>query len=129
MLAALLSIEAVAVLAAVILSGLALAGNGAKSEADGVALLVCVVIGFLWVGAAAAGAWLAASWMRGLATVWQLVQLAVAAGAFEDLIGGAGLGVALLVLGLVGLGLLFTPQVTRAVGRRPEASVDDAPRR
>ena len=120
-----LGVEAVVVLAAVILSAVALLGNGARSEVDGVALLVCELIGFLWVVAAAAGAWLAAGWMRGLAIVWQLLQLAIAVGAFEGLVGSPVLGVALLVLGLAGLVLLFTPQVTRALDRRPEASVDD----
>ncbi|MFC4245252.1 hypothetical protein ACFOYW_17925 [Gryllotalpicola reticulitermitis] len=96
--------------------------RGAKVESDGIAYLVCLVIGCLWVVAAALGAWLARGWSRGLVITWQLIQLAVGVGAMQGLLAGPLIGVVLLVLGLAGIVLVLTPSVSRSLGREPRGS-------
>lgn len=118
-LALILSIEALLVLAATALTIVQFATNGARVDADGFAFIACLVIGFLWAGLAAVGVWLERRWARPLTIVWQLVQLVVGIGALEGLIGGALAGVVLLVLGLAGMVLVFTPPVVRALRRDP----------
>jgi len=114
-LAAVLTIEAALVLAATALTIVQFAAHGAKVEADGFAFVACLVIGFLWVGLAAVGVWLVKRWARGLTIVWQLIQLAIGVGALEGLLAGPLEGVVLIVLGLVGIVLVITPGVTRAL--------------
>ena len=118
-LAVILSIEAVLVLGATALTIVQFASRGARVEADGFAFVACLVIGFLWVGLAAVGVWLERRWARPLTVVWQLIQLAVGVGALEGLIAGPVEGVVLIVLGLAGLVLVFTPPVVRALRRDP----------
>jgi len=110
-------VEAVLVITATVLIIGQFAAQGAKVESDGIAYIVCLVIGCLWLAAAAAGAWLARTWSRGLIITWQLIQLAVGIGAMQGLLAGPLVGVALLVLGLAGIGLVLTPAVSRALGR------------
>ncbi|WP_344792555.1 hypothetical protein [Gryllotalpicola daejeonensis] len=118
-LAVVLSVEAALVLAATALTIVQFAAHGAEFEADGFAYIACLVIGFLWVGLAATGVWLVKRWARGLAIVWQLIQLVVGIGAMQGLLAGPLVGAVLLVFGLAGLVLAFTPGVTRALRREP----------
>ncbi|HEY0247556.1 MAG TPA: hypothetical protein VGC45_04760 [Gryllotalpicola sp.] len=118
-LAVIVSVEAVLVLLATVLAVGQFFGHGAKVEADGAAYLVCLAIGCLWVGVAAVGLWFAQPWVRGLVITWQLVQLAVGVGAMQGLLAGPLVGILLLVLGLAGIGLVFTPAVTRSLARTP----------
>ena len=57
-------------------------------------------------------------WVRGAIVTLQLIQLAIAVGCFQELVGRADLGVALLVPALLALVLLFTPPVIAATARR-----------
>ena len=118
-LAVVISVEAILVLIATVLMIAQFAVQGAKVEVDGVAVVVCLVIGCLWVVTAALGAWLARTWARGLIITWQLIQLAVGVGAMQGLLAGPLVGVVLLVLGLAGIVLVLTPGVSRAMGRQP----------
>jgi hypothetical protein len=117
-LAAIVSFEAVLVLIATVLTIVGLVTHGAKVEADGIAFIACLAIGFLWVGVAATGVWLGRSWSRGLVITWQLFQLAVGVGAIEGLIATPLIGVVLLVLGVAGIVLVLTPAVTRRLARQ-----------
>ena len=116
-LAAVLAVEAVLVLVATVATIIQFAAHGARVEADGIAFIVCLVIGFLWVGSAAVGVWLAQRWARGLTITWQLIQLVIGVGAIEGLLAGPLVGVVLLVLALAGGVLVITPPVTRALRR------------
>jgi hypothetical protein len=114
-LAAVLGIEAVLVLVATVATVAQLTAHGAQIEADGIAFIACLVIGFLWVGLAAVGVWRERRWARGLTIVWQLMQLVIGVGALEGLLAGPLVGVVLLVLGVAGFVLVLTPGVTRAL--------------
>lgn len=124
-LAVVLSIEAVLVLAATVLTVIQFASQGAEFAADGAAFIVALVIGFLWVGVAAVGVFLTRSWSRGLTITWQLIQLAVGVGAMEGLLAGPLVGIVLLVLGLLGIVLVLTPGVTRVLRREPREPARD----
>lgn len=119
MLAVIVAIEAILVLIATVLTIGGFVTQGAKVEADGVAFIACLAIGFLWAGAAAVGVWLGRSWSRGLVIMWQLIQLVAGVGALERLIASPPVGVVLLVLGAAGIVLVLTPPVTRQLARRP----------
>lgn len=121
-LAAIVSVEAILVLTATVLIIGQFAAQGAKVEVDGIAYVICLVIGCLWLGAGAIGAWLGRTWSRGLIITWQLIQLAVGIGAMQGLLAGPLVGVVLLVLGLAGIVLVLTPAVSRALGRTPRDS-------
>jgi hypothetical protein len=114
-LAAVLGIEAVLVLVATVATVAQFLAHGAQIEADGIAFIACLVIGFLWVGLAAVGVWREQRWARGLTIVWQLIQLVVGIGAIEGLLAGPLVGVVLLVLAVAGFVLVLTPGVTRAL--------------
>jgi len=114
-LAAVLSVEAALVLAATVATVGQFVTHGAHVEADGIAFIIVLVIGFLWVGLAATGMWLRTRWSRGLTIVWQLMQLAAGVGALQGLLGTPPVGVVLLVLGLVGFVLVILPGVTQAL--------------
>jgi hypothetical protein len=112
-----LSAEAILMLGATLLTAVQFAGHGAKVEVDGLAYLVCTAIGFLWVGATAAGAWFMQPWIRGLVITWQLVQFAIGVGGLEGLVATPLVGIVLLVLGVAGFGLVVAPPVTRVLAR------------
>lgn len=113
------SVEAALVVVATLLVIRQFVVGGAKVEQDGLAFVICMIIGCVWVAACAAGAWLARTWSRGLIIMWQLIQLAVGVGAMQGLVAGPLEGVVLLVLGLAGIVLVLTPGVSRALGRQP----------
>ena len=114
-LAAVLAVEAVLVLVATVITIVQFLAHGAKVESDAIAFIVCLVIGFLWVAAAAVGVWLRRRWSRGLTITWQLIQLVVGVGAIEGLLAGPLAGVVLLVLAVIGGALVITPAATRAL--------------
>jgi len=116
-LAVVLGIEAALVLAATVFTIVQFVAHGADVAVDGIAYIVTLAIGFLWVGAAAVGVHLGRSWSRGLTITWQLIQLVVGIGAMEGLLAGPLVGVVLLVLGLAGIVLVLTPGVTRVLRR------------
>jgi hypothetical protein len=91
------------------------------TEADtvggGIAIVVLAVIAVCWAGATTLGAARRRSWMRGSALTLQLVQMAVALGAFQGQYAAPDIGWALLAPALVAVVAIFLPSVV-AVTRR-----------
>ena len=91
----------------------------AASIASAIALTVLVAVGAAFELAVAVGTVRRQPWVRGGAVIWQLVQLAIALGAFQGAYAQPAIGWAILVPSVVVLILLFTPSVM-AVLRRPD---------
>ncbi|WP_285025840.1 hypothetical protein [Plantibacter sp. ME-Dv--P-122b] len=87
------------------------------SFTSALAIFVILLIATAFVTALAVGAIRGRSWIRGGAVTWQLVQIAVAVGAFQGVFAQPAIGWFLLLPSLAVLGLLFTPAVA-AVTRR-----------
>ncbi|MET0355090.1 MAG: hypothetical protein ABW038_14085 [Plantibacter flavus] len=87
------------------------------SFTSALAIFVILLIATAFVTALALGAIRGRSWIRGGAVTWQLVQIAVAVGAFQGAFAQPVIGWFLLLPSLAVLGLLFTPAVA-AVTRR-----------
>ncbi|WP_353809301.1 hypothetical protein [Agromyces sp. SYSU T00194] len=92
--------------------------------ASGLALTVVAAIGAIWVVAIAAAAVRRAPWSRGGAITWQLLQLAVAVGAFQGLFARPDVGWALLAPALVVIVLLLVPAVAACFARPVVAGAD-----
>ena len=90
----------------------------AASIASAIALTVLVAVGAAFVLAVAVGTVRRQPWVRGGALIWQLVQLAIALGAFQGAYAQPAIGWAILVPSVIVLILLFTPSVLAAI-RRP----------
>ncbi|WP_349899430.1 hypothetical protein [Parafrigoribacterium soli] len=89
------------------------------SYASAVAILVLTIAAAVWLGVTASSTLRGRPWIRGAATVWQLLQIAVAIGSFQGLFARADVGWFLLVPALAALVLLFAPSVVAAT-TRPE---------
>ena len=116
-LTALLFLEAAAVVVVVIVLILDILTLPAASLTSAIALTVVVAIGAVFVSAVAVGALRRQGWVRGGAVIWQLVQLAIAVGAFQGAFAQPAIGWALLAPSLTVLILLFTPSVMTAIRR------------
>ena len=81
-------------------------------------LTLLTAIAAVWLGAIATGSLRGASWIRGAAIVWQVLQGAVAIGCFQGVFARPEIGWLLLVPSIVGIVLLFTPPVVAATRRR-----------
>ena len=81
-----------------------------------IAILVLLLIAATWVSAIALNVLRHRSWIRGAAVTWQLVQIAVAFGAFQGMYARPDIGWALLVPSIVVIVLLFVPSVMAATG-------------
>ena len=92
----------------------------AASIASAIALTVLVAVGAAFVVAAAIGVLRRQPWSRGGALVWQLVQLAIALGAFQGIYAQPAIGWAILAPSVIVLVLLFTRPVRAALGRPGE---------
>jgi len=111
----LLALEAVLMLGVVAWLAFALVTQPAASLPSAIAILVIAIIGAIWVIAALIGAVRRRSWIRALAVTWQVIQLAVAIGCFQGLTAEPAIGWMLLVPSVIGILLLISPQVTRAL--------------
>ncbi len=89
----------------------------AASPAGGVALLVLAALAAVWLGAIVVGIVRRRSWIRSAVFTWQLVQLAVAVGAFQGTFARQDIGWLLLIPSVVAIALLFTPSVMNATRR------------
>jgi hypothetical protein len=83
----------------------------AASLASGIALIVLNLVAAAWVSAIAIFAAKGRSWVRGAALSWQLLQVAVAVGAFQGVYARPDVGWALLIPSLVVIALLLIPGV------------------
>lgn len=82
-----------------------------------IALAVSAALAAVLLGVLTRSTWRGAKWIRPAAFVWQILQVFVGLSAFTGVGARPDLGLLLLVPGLVGLALLFTPSVL-AVTRR-----------
>lgn len=78
------------------------------SLGSAIALTAIVAIGAVWVVAVARGFTRGAAWARSGALFWQLIQIAVAVGAFQGVFAQPVIGWAILVPSLIVLVLLFS---------------------
>jgi hypothetical protein len=92
----------------------------AASIASGIALTVLVAVAALWLGALLNGLWQSRSWVRSGIIVWQVLQGAVAIGAFQGVFRVAAVGWVLLIPALLGITLVLSRSVTAALARPAE---------
>ncbi len=85
-----------------------------------IALIAVNALAAVWVSVIAVHASRNRSWVRGAALFWQLVQIAIAIGAFQGVYARPDVGWALLIPSVVAIILLLTPGAIGAPGdRRP----------
>jgi hypothetical protein len=82
-----------------------------------IALIVINALVAVWVSAIAVNAGKGRSWVRGAALSWQLVQIAIAIGAFQGVFARPDVGWALLIPSVVVIVLLLMPGVLSADDR------------
>ncbi|PYY50018.1 hypothetical protein [Curtobacterium sp. MCBD17_023] len=90
----------------------------AEGIASGIALLVLAVLATVWLGAMVAGLRRGRAWVRSGVVVWQVLQGALAIGAFQGESRVASVGWALLIPALLGITLVLSRPVTTALVRR-----------
>jgi len=89
----------------------------ASSIASGIALTVLAAIAALWLGALFVGLRRRRPWVRSGIIVWQVLQGALAIGAFQGVFRVAWVGWVLLVPALLGITLVLSRSVTAALVR------------
>ena len=85
-----------------------------------IALIVINALVAVWVSVIAVHASRNRSWVRGAALSWQLVQIAIAIGAFQGVYARPDVGWALLIPSVLAIILLLTPGILGAAGDRQE---------
>ncbi|MDF2444456.1 MAG: hypothetical protein JWR01_2659 [Subtercola sp.] len=117
LLAALLLVEALAVLAvgAWLIAELGLAEP--ESFATAIALIVLVLAAGVWVLFIAVGVFRLRPWTRGAVLTWQILQVIVAICIFQGLFADTVDGWPLLGVSLLGIALLMSPPVVAATRR------------
>jgi hypothetical protein len=88
-----------------------------QSLASALALTLLTALAAAWVTAIAIGVLRGRAWSRGAAIVWQVLQIAVAVGAFQGSFARPEIGWLLLVPALLALVLLFSRPVVEATRR------------
>ena len=116
-LVALLALQSAALIALVIWLLIQAVGASAANLASGIALLVIAALCAVWLVLTTVAAARRRSWMRASVITWHLIVLAVAVGSFTGVTAVPEAGWVLLVVALLGVGLVLTPQVTRATAR------------
>lgn len=84
---------------------------------NGLALIVLTAIAALWLGAMVIGLGRGRSWVRSGIVVWQVIQIALAVGAFQGVFRAPAIGWALLAPAIVALVLVLSPPATRVLAR------------
>lgn len=87
------------------------------SIASAIALVLATAMGAAWLVVMSIHTLRGRSWIRGAAVTAQVMIIAVAVGAFQDMFARPDIGWMLLVPALVVLVLLFTPRVVAATRR------------
>ncbi|MFK4729809.1 hypothetical protein ROT00_09000 [Agromyces mediolanus] len=113
---ALLVLEAIAVAGVLVWLVVDLLTLTPSSYATAVALIVLVAIGAVFTAAVAVASIRRAGWSRAAAIVWQVLQVSVAAGAFQGLFARPDIGWALLIPAIVVVVLMLAPSVRRVYG-------------
>jgi hypothetical protein len=89
----------------------------ADSLAAALVILIIVALVTVWVTVTAIYTLKGRPWVRGGILTWQILQIAVAAGAFQGFFAQPSVGYALLIPAVVASLLLFSPSVLRATTR------------
>ncbi|MCS4276708.1 hypothetical protein M2390_001902 [Mycetocola sp. BIGb0189] len=84
----------------------------ATSMPTAIALTVLVAAGALWVVALFIASLRLARWVRAGALIWQVLQLAIAVGAFQGETAQPLAGIAILIPSVIGIALLLSKPVT-----------------
>ncbi|WP_186377252.1 hypothetical protein [Curtobacterium pusillum] len=92
----------------------------ATSLASGIALTLLTAIAALWLGALCVGLRNRRPWVRSGIIVWQVMQGALAIGAFQGVFRVPAIGWLLLVPALLGITLVLSRPVTEALARPVE---------
>jgi hypothetical protein len=95
----------------------------ATSVASGIALAVLSAVAALWLGAMLVGLLRVRPWVRSGIVVWQVLQGAIAIGAFQGVFRSPAIGWVLLLPALVGITLVLSRPVTRVLAR-PERGAE-----
>ncbi|SDQ74191.1 hypothetical protein SAMN02800687_2640 [Curtobacterium sp. UNCCL20] len=92
----------------------------ASSLASGIALTILAAIAALWLGALFIGLRNRRPWVRSGIIVWQVLQGALAIGAFQGVFRVPAVGWLLLIPALLGITLVLSRPVTEALARPAE---------
>ena len=90
------------------------------SIASGIALTILSAIAALWLGSLFIGLRNRRPWVRSGIIVWQVLQGALAIGAFQGVFRVPAVGWLLLIPALLGITLVLSRQVTEALARPAE---------
>lgn len=91
----------------------------AESISGAIVILIIVALVTVWVTVTAIYTLRARPWVRGAIFTWQVLQIAIAAGAFQGFYAQPSVGYALLIPAVLAALLLFSPSVLKAT-TRPE---------
>ena len=116
-LSALILLEAALVVGATVFLVVELLTVTPRSLASALALTMLTALAAVWVTAIAIGMLRGRAWSRGAAIVWQVLQIAVAVGAFQGAFARPEVGWPLLLTALAALALLFSRPVVAATRR------------
>jgi hypothetical protein len=117
-LAVLVGLEAIALAAAVVVLLVDVVTLTPASLASAIALIVLAAVAAIWVAWIAVSLLRGASWSRGGALFWQLIQLTIALGAIQGAFAQPLIGAAIAVPSLTVIVLLFTRSVMQHTRRR-----------
>jgi uncharacterized membrane protein YhaH (DUF805 family) len=124
----LLALESAGVVVLVIWLGIQAAQATASDLTSGIAILVIAALCALWLVLTTIAAARKRSWMRASSITWHLLVLATAVGSFTGVTAVPQAGWVLLVVALIGIGLVVTPQVTRATTSDAATEAEDPAR-
>lgn len=89
-----------------------------QSVATAIALAVFTALAAIWLSVVVVGVVRGRAWVRGAIVTWQILQIAVAGGAFQGVFARQDIGWLLLAPSLAALVLLFLPPVSRYLSHR-----------
>jgi hypothetical protein len=116
-LAGIIALEALAMAAIAVWLIVELLIETPQSLASAIALVVLAAAASAFLVAVVIGALRRAGWIRGAILTWQVVQIAVAIGAFQGALARPDVGWALLIPSVAAILLTLSPSVTRALRR------------
>jgi hypothetical protein len=117
---AVLSLEALALLAAAVYFVFELLVEQPSSVANAIALAAVLAIGAVWVGFIVLGLYRGQAWTRAAVIVVQALFMAVAIGSFQGPSPRPDVGAALLIPAVIALILLFTKSVLASTLKRAD---------
>ena len=113
----LLMLEGVAMGVVTVLLLVSIATERSTSISSSIALAVCAALAAVLLVVTGRSALRAAKWIRPATLVWQLIVVLVGLYAFQGPQARPDIGLGLVVPGILGIVLLFTPSVTAATRR------------